>query len=124
MFQPSGYTAGPIYQHTIGTFNTCSRGPIHRSLTDTGGGYNNLRAPPGLKLSNLNIASSKRDMKHLSPTSGLSTTQRLPRYISTPSNDKHLINTSKVIKGKSEGVHNVTMVLFNSYQPNAHSFLT
>jgi hypothetical protein len=30
----------PIYQHAIGTFNTCSRGPSHRSLTDTGGGYN------------------------------------------------------------------------------------
>jgi hypothetical protein len=31
---------GPIYQHTISTFNTCSRGPTHRSLTDTGRGYN------------------------------------------------------------------------------------
>jgi hypothetical protein len=30
---------GP-YQHAIGMFNTCSRGPTHRSLTDTGGGYN------------------------------------------------------------------------------------
>jgi hypothetical protein len=30
----------PYYQHVIGTFNTCSRGPTHRSLTDTGGGYN------------------------------------------------------------------------------------
>jgi hypothetical protein len=25
----------PIYQHAIGTFNTCSRGPTHRSSTDT-----------------------------------------------------------------------------------------
>jgi hypothetical protein len=31
---------GPYHRHAIGTFNTCSRGPIHRSLTDTGGGYN------------------------------------------------------------------------------------
>jgi hypothetical protein len=31
---------GPIYQHAIGTFNTCSWGPTHRSLTNTGGGYN------------------------------------------------------------------------------------
>jgi hypothetical protein len=31
---------GPITPATIGTFNTCSRGPTHRSLTDTGGGYN------------------------------------------------------------------------------------
>jgi hypothetical protein len=35
----------------IGTFNTCSRGPTHQSLIDTGRGYNHLRAPPGLRLS-------------------------------------------------------------------------
>jgi hypothetical protein len=28
------------HQHVIGTFNTCSWGTTHRSLTDTGGGYN------------------------------------------------------------------------------------
>jgi hypothetical protein len=32
--------AGPIYQHAIGTFNTCSRGPTHQYLTDIDGGYN------------------------------------------------------------------------------------
>jgi hypothetical protein len=31
---------GPYHQHEISTFNTCSREPTHRSLTDTGGGYN------------------------------------------------------------------------------------
>jgi hypothetical protein len=31
---------GSYHQHAIGTFNTCSRGPTHQSLTDTGGGYN------------------------------------------------------------------------------------
>jgi hypothetical protein len=31
---------GPYHQYVIGTFNTCSRGPTERSLTDTGGGYN------------------------------------------------------------------------------------
>jgi hypothetical protein len=62
---------GPYHQHAIGTFNTCSRGPTHQSLTDTDGGYNlegagfphttlrpsqpavspfHLRAPPGLRL--------------------------------------------------------------------------
>jgi hypothetical protein len=46
----------PIYQHAIGTFNTCSRGPTNRSLTDIGGGYNHLRVPPGLRLSILNIS--------------------------------------------------------------------
>jgi hypothetical protein len=77
---------GPIYQHAIDTFNTCSRGPTHRSLTETGGGYNHLRVSPGLRLSNLSIASSKSDVKHLSPIHGLSTTRRLPKPMSTPSN--------------------------------------
>jgi hypothetical protein len=31
---------GPYHQHTISTFNTFSWGSTHRSLTDTGGGYN------------------------------------------------------------------------------------
>jgi hypothetical protein len=31
---------GPYLQHAISIFNTCSRGPTHQSLTDTGGGYN------------------------------------------------------------------------------------
>jgi hypothetical protein len=77
---------GPIYQHAIGMFNSCSRGPTHRSLTNTGGGYNHLRVPPGLSLSNLNIASRVSDMKHLLLTHGLLTTRHLPKSISTPSN--------------------------------------
>jgi hypothetical protein len=61
---------GPYHRHAIDTFNTCSRGPTHRSLIDIGGGYNlggvglpqttprpsqpavstfHLRAPPGLQ---------------------------------------------------------------------------
>jgi hypothetical protein len=31
---------GPYLQHVTSTFNTCSGGPTHRSLTDTLGGYN------------------------------------------------------------------------------------
>jgi hypothetical protein len=31
---------GLYLQHVISTFNACSRVPIHRSLTDAGGGYN------------------------------------------------------------------------------------
>jgi hypothetical protein len=50
---------GPYHRHTIGMFNTCSRRWTRWSLTDTSGGYNHLRAPPGLRLSNLNIASSE-----------------------------------------------------------------
>jgi hypothetical protein len=30
----------PYHRHAISTFNTCLRGITHRSLTDTGGGYN------------------------------------------------------------------------------------
>jgi hypothetical protein len=30
---------GPYHWHAIYTFNTCSWGPTHRSLTDTGGDY-------------------------------------------------------------------------------------
>jgi hypothetical protein len=78
---------GPIYQHVIGTFNTCSRGTTHRSLTDTDGGYNHLRALPGLRLFNLNIASRVSDVEHLSPTHGLLTTRHLPKPMSAPSND-------------------------------------
>jgi hypothetical protein len=63
---------GPYHRHAIGTFNTCSWGPTHRSLTDIGGGYSlggtglpqitpqpfqpavstfHLGAPPSLRLS-------------------------------------------------------------------------
>jgi hypothetical protein len=35
---------GPYHQHAIDTFDTCSRGPTHRSLTDTGRGYNLIGA--------------------------------------------------------------------------------
>jgi hypothetical protein len=31
---------GSYHWYAIGTFNTCSRGLTHRSLTDTGGDYN------------------------------------------------------------------------------------
>jgi hypothetical protein len=68
---------GPYHQHVIGTFNTCSWGLTHRSLTDTGESYNlggvgfphttprpsqpaispfHLRAPPGLQFNHDNIS--------------------------------------------------------------------
>jgi hypothetical protein len=47
---------GPIYQHAIGTFNTYSWGPTHRSLTDIGGSYNYLRALPSLQLGSYTIS--------------------------------------------------------------------
>jgi hypothetical protein len=45
---------GPYHRHAIGTFNTCSRGPTHRSLTGTGGDYN----PGGAGLSHTTPRSS------------------------------------------------------------------
>jgi hypothetical protein len=74
------------HQHAIGTFNTCSRGPTHRSLTDIGGGYNlggadlphhtprpfqptvstfHQRAPPGLQF-NL-VLSTKPEFEFKEP---------------------------------------------------------
>jgi hypothetical protein len=50
---------GLYHQHAIGTFNTCSRVPTPRSLTDTGGGYhieNPLNGPARfLFLYNINL---------------------------------------------------------------------
>jgi hypothetical protein len=34
---------GPIYKHAISTFNTCSRGPTHWSLTDIGSSHHTLQ---------------------------------------------------------------------------------
>jgi hypothetical protein len=101
--------SGPYLRHAIGMFNTCSRGSTHRSLTDTGGGYNLggagfshltprpfqpmvLRFPPKGPAPSQVIQSQhkplvKCDMKHLSPTRGLLTTRRLPKSIFTPNND-------------------------------------
>jgi hypothetical protein len=66
----------PSLRHVISTFNTCSQGPTHRSLTDTDEGYNlggagfphhtpqpsqptvlrfPTKGPSGLRLSILNI---------------------------------------------------------------------
>jgi hypothetical protein len=42
IYWQTGYISllGPYHQHVISTFNTCSWGLTHRSLTDIGGGYN------------------------------------------------------------------------------------
>jgi hypothetical protein len=39
-WQPTTRLTGPYHRHAIGTFNTCSWGPTHQSLTEIGGGYN------------------------------------------------------------------------------------
>jgi hypothetical protein len=82
---------GPYHQHAIGTFNTCSRGPTHRSLTDTGRGYNlagaglptplldlpnwrsytfHLMALPGLRLSINSLPSELKGDRALNLMSG------------------------------------------------------
>jgi hypothetical protein len=87
---------GPIYQHAIGTFNTFSRGLTHRSLTDTGGGYNlggddfphitpwtsqlvvstfHLKAPPGLQFNHIPPINPKLTLRNIWPPHGLPTTQ-------------------------------------------------
>jgi hypothetical protein len=78
---------GSYHRHAIGTYNTCSRWPTHRSLTDTGGGLQPARVPrlvSGYPIST--YATSRSDVKHLSLNRGLSTTRRLPKTIATHSN--------------------------------------
>jgi hypothetical protein len=71
---------GSYHQYVVGTFNTCSREPTHRSLTDTGRSYNlggvgfprtthrpsrlavspfHLRALPGLQFNQVLTTKSK-----------------------------------------------------------------
>jgi hypothetical protein len=75
---------GAYHRHTIGIFNTCSRGPTHRSLTDIGKGYNlegtsfshthsptfptsylqfPLRAPPSLHFNQVLLTKPKFEFK-------------------------------------------------------------
>jgi hypothetical protein len=82
---------GPYHQYAISTFNTCSRGSTHRSLTNTGGGYNlrgagfpqttprpsqptittlHLRAPSNLRLSIEQFPAKPRGYQTLTLTSG------------------------------------------------------
>jgi hypothetical protein len=88
---------GSYHRHAIDTFNTCLRVPTHRSLTDTGRGYNlggtglphttlrpsqpdvspfHLRAPPGLQFNQIPATKPKCwVLKNLWPPRGLSTTR-------------------------------------------------
>jgi hypothetical protein len=87
---------GPLHQYAISTFNTCSWGLTHQSLTDTGGGYNlggvslphhtlwlsqltvsafHERALPGLQFNQIPPTKPKFKIKNLRPPYGLPTTQ-------------------------------------------------
>jgi hypothetical protein len=81
---------GSYHHHVIGTFNTCSQGSTHRSLTDTVGGYNlegadlphhtlrpsqptastfHLRAPSGLQFNHKpSIKSRFKFKEHIAAT--------------------------------------------------------
>jgi hypothetical protein len=57
------------HQHAIGTFNTCSWGPTHRSLIDTSGGY----SPGGASLPHTTLQPSQLTVStfHLRASFGL-----------------------------------------------------
>jgi hypothetical protein len=94
---------GSYHQYAISTFNTYSRVPSHRSLIDIDGGYNTGGAGflhhssqptvlsfPLMVLSNLQLLIStwnlqSRCVLDLQQSSGLHTTQLLPKPITTPS---------------------------------------
>jgi hypothetical protein len=114
----------PYHWHAIGTFNTLSRGSTHRSLTDTGRGYNHLRAPSDLRLSNLNIASRVSDVNHYRRPvvfRPLDVYRSLYLRLAISIIIQILARSSRMIL---EGNHNVIIVPINSYQPSAQSFLT
>jgi hypothetical protein len=95
----------PYHQHAISTFNTCSRGLTHRSLTNTGGGYNlegvdfphtthrpsqsaifpfHLRAPHSLRLSINSLPCELKGDQTLNLTSGsLHSTSAVTCHLST-----------------------------------------
>jgi hypothetical protein len=95
----------PYHQHAISTFNSCSRGLTHRSLTNTGGGYNlegvdfphathrpsqsaifpfHLRAPHSLRLSINSLPCELKGDHTLNLTSGsLHSTSAVTCHLST-----------------------------------------
>jgi hypothetical protein len=134
--------SGLYHRHAIGTFNTCSRGSTHRSLTDTSGGYNlrgtgfphttprlsqptvstfHIRAPSGLRLS-IQQLQIELEMKHtLNPAS--------VSLHSTSTVIYHLSIALLMVSHKEIGLTiinrkvnlNATMMVYNSYRLNAES---
>jgi hypothetical protein len=134
---------GPYHRHTIRTFNTCSRVPTPRSLTDTAGGYHieNLRiattlSPPfpserstdppiGLTRSQIiqtiftNLTRERTSHKYHKWEPPLDFYRNLP--------SKHSITNGKapqdggVIRINRKEDLNVSTVLSNSYKLNAQS---
>jgi hypothetical protein len=133
---------GPIYQHAIGTFNTCSWGPTHWSLTDTGRCYNlggagfshhtpwpsqstvstfYLRVLSGLRLPIQSLPTELKREQTLNLTSEsmhltFIATYHLSITLLTVSHQK--IGLTRVIK---KVTHNASTTLYNSYKLNAQT---
>jgi hypothetical protein len=108
---------GPYHRYANSIFNTCSWGPTHQSLTNTGGVYNHLRALPGLRLSNLNIAWKVSEMVMWTICGQpvvfrpLNVYRSLYLCLAVANITQILARSSRVIL---EGNHNITMVPINS----------
>jgi hypothetical protein len=131
-----------MYQYAIGTFNTCSWGPTHRSLNDTGGDTSlevsafhittpdlpnrrssafHLRALPGLRLSNQSLPTKIKRKQTLNLVSGILHSTCMVVY--------HLSIALLTISHQKIGVRRInwkvdssaTTVSYNSYQLNAQS---
>jgi hypothetical protein len=136
---------GPYHQHAISTFNTCSRGPTYRSLTDTVEGYNlggagsshttprpsqlvispfHQRAPPGLKLSNNSLPSepekgtNTKSLEWEPPLDFYCTLSSKPS-VTKPCSTK--IGLTRVIQKVAP---NATRLSLHSYRLNAQSSKT
>jgi hypothetical protein len=136
---------GPIYEHVIGTFNICSRGPTRRSLTDTSRGYNfggadfphktlwpsqtmvsafYLRAPPDLRLSIQSLPTELKREQILNLTSGslhsiFTATYHLSIALLMVSHQE--IGLTMAIR---KVTHNASTLLYNTYQLNAQPAIT
>jgi hypothetical protein len=124
---------GTYHRHTIGTFNTCSQGPSHRSLIDTGEGYNlggvgfshttsrpsqpmvsnfHLRAPSGLRLI---ISALPKDLKREQ------TLNLLSESIHSTSTVTYHLSIALLIRINRKVNLNVTTMPYNSYRLNAQA---
>jgi hypothetical protein len=133
---------GSYHQHAIGTFNTCSQGPTHRSLTDTDGSYSlrgadfsyttprptqpaispfHLRASPSLRLSINSLPSELKGDQTLNLMSwSLHSTSTVSYHLSIAwANDvPPRIGLTRI---NMKVIFNVTTIPYNSYKLNAQS---
>jgi hypothetical protein len=133
---------GPYHQHTISTFNTCSRRSTHRSLTDIDGGYHlggvsfshttlwpfepmvftfHLRVTPGLRLINPPLSKDLKREQTLNLVSGslhLTSTATYHLSIALLTLSHKGIGLTRINRNVNL---NATTVPYNSYRLNAQS---